>query len=47
LIEVTLERFYNSEYEEQGFCLYIVKNGKNEVLYIGITQQTIWERWFG
>jgi hypothetical protein len=47
VIEIELERFHNSEYEEQGYCLYLLKNGNGDVLYLGITQGNVWDRWFG
>ena len=27
--------------------MYVVKNGNGEILYIGISTNNIWERWFG
>ena len=48
MIEITFKEFYKLEYEEDAVHeLYIVKNCLNETLYIGITSQRIWDRWFG
>ena len=30
-----------------NYELYVVKNLSNEILYIGISQANIWDRWFG
>ena len=48
MIEITFKEFYEYKYIEDGFNeLYIMKNGLDEVLYIGISEQNIWNRWFG
>lgn len=48
MIEITFKEFYELEYKEDGLHeLYVVKNGLDETLYIGITSQKIWDRWFG
>jgi len=48
MLEITFREFYELEYEEDGLHeLYVVKNGLDETLYVGITSQKIWDRWFG
>jgi hypothetical protein len=47
MIELTFQAFHEQKYPEQQFCLYVVKNGNDNVLYIGISTNDIWERWFG
>jgi hypothetical protein len=46
MIELTFQAFHEQKYQEQRFCLYIVINGNENVLYIGISTNDIWERWF-
>lgn len=48
MIEITFKEFYEYKYEEDGFHeLYVMKNGFGETLYIGVSNQNIWNRWFG
>jgi len=48
MIEITFKDFYEYRYREDGFYeLYVVKNGLEEILYVGISDQNIWNRWFG
>ncbi|HET6594537.1 MAG TPA: hypothetical protein VFG81_02870 [Anaerolineales bacterium] len=47
MIEIDFETFHNQDYEEAGYDLYVMKNGPGSVLYVGISRQSIWERWFG
>jgi hypothetical protein len=47
MIELGLEDFHEHNYEDAGFCLYVMKNGLDEVLYIGISTVDVWDRWFG
>jgi len=48
MIEITFREFFEYKYREEGFHeLYIMKNGLGEILYIGISEQNIWNRWFG
>jgi hypothetical protein len=47
MIEIDFESFHNKDYLEGGYDLYVVKNGLGDVLYVGISNQSIWERWFG
>jgi hypothetical protein len=47
MIELTLFDFHGQHYHEQQFCLYVVKNASEDVLYVGISVNDIWERWFG
>jgi hypothetical protein len=48
MIELTFREFFEYEYREDGFHeLYVMKNGLNEILYVGISSENIWNRWFG
>ncbi len=47
MIEIEFRRFHGQDYVEEGYNLYVVKNGLNNVLYVGISTISIWERWFG
>jgi hypothetical protein len=47
MIEIDFEHFHNQDYMEEGYDLYVMKNGLGDVLYVGISNQSIWERWFG
>lgn len=47
MIELTLLEFHEQQYDEQQFCLYVIKNGCADILYIGISTNNVWERWFG
>jgi len=48
MIEITFKDFYEYTYHEDGFYeLYVMKNGLEEILYVGISTQNIWNRWFG
>ncbi len=47
MIELDFERFHNQDYIEEGYDLYVMKNGLGDVLYVGISKQSIWIRWFG
>jgi hypothetical protein len=48
MIEITFKDFYELNYREtEAYELYVMKNGHDEVLYVGISSQNIWGRWFG
>lgn len=48
MIEITFREFFEYKYRENGFHeLYVMKNGLDETLYIGISSENIWNRWFG
>lgn len=48
MIEISFREFFEYTYHEDGFHeLYVLKNGLNETLYIGISSENIWNRWFG
>ena len=47
MIEIDFESFHNQDYAEEGYSLYVIKNGLGNVLYVGISHLSIWERWFG
>lgn len=46
MIELSFEQFYRQQYRDCGYQLYVMKNGLDEPLYVGITSRTVWERWF-
>ena len=47
MIEISFKRFHDQDYVEKGYDLYVMKNGLGDPLYVGISTQSIWERWFG
>jgi len=46
MIELPFEDFHEHNYEDMGFCLYVMKNGLDDILYVGISNSDVWERWF-
>jgi len=46
MIELTFRQFHDGQYRERGYELYIMKNGLGDILYIGISTNGIWNRWF-
>jgi hypothetical protein len=46
MIELSFQEFHEHQYQEDGFRLYVIKNRHGGVLYIGISSNNIWERWF-
>src|ERR1051325_5832343 len=48
MIEIAFRELFDYQYpNEQFYELYVSKNGLGEVLYVGISSQNIWNRWFG
>jgi hypothetical protein len=47
MIELAFLQFYEQQYRERGYQLYLLKNGLGDTLYIGIATMSIGERWFG
>jgi hypothetical protein len=47
MIEIDFEKFHNQDYVERGYSLYVMKNGLDDALYVGISTRSIWDRWFG
>ncbi len=45
--KLTFAEFYKGDYEDLGYELYVVKDIEENFMYIGISQQSIWLRWFG
>jgi hypothetical protein len=39
--------FYKGQFEDEGYELYFVKNIEEKPMYIGISRNSIWHRWFG
>lgn len=46
MIELTFRDFHERLYQENLYCLYVMKNGRGEILYAGTSANNIWERWF-
>jgi site-specific recombinase XerD len=46
MIELTFQEFHEQNYDDNHYCLYVMKNGLGDVLYVGISTSDIWERWF-
>ena len=48
MIEIDFKTLCDQGYASDEYHqLYVVFNGKGDVLYIGITRRNVWERWFG
>lgn len=47
MIELDFQQFHDQQYREKRYELYILKNGLGDILYIGISKNDIWQRWFG
>jgi hypothetical protein len=47
MIELRFKEFYDQNYDDEGYCVYVMKNGLGDVLYVGISTADIWLRWFG
>lgn len=47
MIAMTFSEFYRGDYEDQGYELYTIKDSNEKVMYIGISRDSIWHRWFG
>src|SRR6266545_3307801 len=47
MIELDFSQFHEKKYREHRYGLYVLKNGLGDVLYVGISKNDIWERWFG
>ena len=46
MIEITFEDFHEHNFDEEGFVLYVLRNGLDDALYVGISRKNIWSRWF-
>ena len=48
MIEISFREFFEYTYPHDDFYeLYVLKNGLEQTLYIGISSKNIWNRWFG
>jgi len=47
MIELDFLQFHEQQYRKRRYELYVLKNGLADILYIGISTSSIWERWFG
>ena len=39
--------FYKANYDDTGYELYLLKDSAGAAMYIGISRDSIWHRWFG
>lgn len=39
--------FYRGQYVDDGYELYLVRDNDTKPMYIGISRDSIWHRWFG
>jgi hypothetical protein len=46
MLKMTLKKFFETDIDEGNRELYILKKDKR-ILYIGISERGIWNRWFG
>lgn len=44
---LTFSDFYKGHYDDHGYELYILRDTNTDVMYIGISRDSIWHRWFG
>jgi len=42
-----LSEFYKGQFADEGYELYFVKDIEEKPMYIGISRDSIWHRWFG
>jgi hypothetical protein len=47
MIEITFFDFHEHDYKYDRYCLYVMKNGSGGILYVGISTNDVWVRWFG
>jgi hypothetical protein len=47
MIAIRFSEFYKGDYEDHDYELYIIKDSDEKVMYIGISRDSIWHRWFG
>lgn len=46
MIAIKFSEFYKGDYEDHGYELYIIKDSDEKAMYIGISRDSIWHRWF-
>jgi len=44
---VMFSEFYKGEFDDIGYELYFVRDSDSKAMYIGISRNSIWHRWFG
>ena len=47
MIAIKFSKFYSGDYDDDGFELYVIKDSDRKVMYIGVSRDSIWLRWFG
>ena len=44
---LAFSEFYNGEFDDKNYELYFVRDSNRKAMYIGISRDSIWHRWFG
>ncbi len=39
--------FYACNFKDQGYELYFIKDNTGNAMYVGISKDSVWRRWFG
>ena len=49
MIKIRFEDFENANYndDKEDYKIYLVRNANGEILYVGISRTSVWNRWFG
>jgi hypothetical protein len=47
MIELSFKDFHDQSYDDDSYCLYVMKNRLGNVLYVGVSTADVWSRWFG
>jgi hypothetical protein len=46
MISVNFRDFLNQNYIDDAYVLYLARNSEDEILYVGMTTENVWDRWF-
>lgn len=44
---LSFSEFYAGQFADEGYELYLVKDVERKPMYIGISRDSVWHRWFG
>jgi hypothetical protein len=44
---LAFSEFYKGDFEDLGYELYVLRDTNNKAMYVGISRNSIWHRWFG
>jgi hypothetical protein len=44
---INFSEFYRGHFVDDGFELYLMKDSNGKAMYIGISRDSVWKRWFG